>query len=218
MACNQREILQHLPRAHQALCKTCLACNKKNQPPKASKGSLKPIRSAYFRDRFQVDLIDMRKLRKRDPFGVLMRWILTLKDHATGLVYLTALPRKRADGVAYKLQEIFGVLGFPRIFHTDNGKEFTAKAVLEFLRILNPNILAVSGRTQQPQHEQVCKEESTCPPIRATVIWQQSKLDYCLGCYFCLYQLCRGPRAEFNESIRGSVWSEDGSHGHVHEG
>ena len=49
----------------------------------------------------------MRKLRKRDPFGVLMQWILTLKDHSTGLVYLTVLPRKRADGVAYKLQEIF---------------------------------------------------------------------------------------------------------------
>jgi hypothetical protein len=134
-------------------CKTCLACNKKNQPPKATKGSLKPIRSAYFRDRFQVDLIDMRKLRKRDPFGVLMQWILTLKDHATGLVYLTALPRKRADGVAYKLQEIFGVLGFPRIFHTDNGKEFTAKVVLEFLRMMNPNILAVTGRACQPQDQ-----------------------------------------------------------------
>ncbi len=80
----------------------------------------------------------MRKLRKRDPFGVLMRWILTLKDHAIGLVYITALPRKRADGVAYKLQEIFGVLGFPWIFHTDNGKEFTAKCVLEILRMMNP--------------------------------------------------------------------------------
>jgi hypothetical protein len=134
-------------------CKTCLACNKKNQTPKATKGSRKPIRSAYFRDRFQVDLIDMRKLRKRDPFGVLMRWILTLKDHSTGLVYLTALPRKRADGVAYKLQEIFGVLGYPRIFHTDNGKEFTAKVVLEFLRMMNPNILAVTGRARQPQDQ-----------------------------------------------------------------
>jgi hypothetical protein len=95
----------------------------------------------------------MRKLRKRDPFGVLMRWILTLKDHSTGLVYLTALPRKRADGVAYKLQEIFGVLGYPRIFHTDNGKEFTAKVVLEFLRMMNPNILAVTGRARQPQDQ-----------------------------------------------------------------
>jgi hypothetical protein len=52
--------------------KTCLVCNKKNQPPKATKGSRKPIQSAYFGDRFQVDLMDMRKLRKRDPFGVLM--------------------------------------------------------------------------------------------------------------------------------------------------
>ncbi len=63
------------------------------------------------------------------------------------MVYLTALPRKRANGVAYKLQEIFGVLGFPRIFHTDNGKEFTAKVVLEFLRMMNPNILTVTGRS-----------------------------------------------------------------------
>ena len=136
-------------------CKTCLACSKKNQTLKATntKGSRKPIRSAYFSDRFQVDLIDMRKPKKRDPFGVLMRWILTLKDHSTGLVYLTALPRKRADGVAYKLQEIFGVLGYPRIFHTDNGKEFTAKVVLEFLRMMNPNILAVTGRARQPQDQ-----------------------------------------------------------------
>jgi len=96
----------------------------------------------------QVDLIDMRKLRKRDPFGILMRWIMTVKDHATGLVYLTALPRKRAECVAYKLQEIFGVIGFPRIFHTDNGKEFTAKVVLQILRMLNPNILTVTGRAR----------------------------------------------------------------------
>ncbi len=59
-------------------CKTCLVCNKKNQTPKATKGSRKPIRSASFRDRFQVDLIDMRKLRKRDPCGVLMQRILPL--------------------------------------------------------------------------------------------------------------------------------------------
>jgi len=77
--------------------------------------------------------MDFRKLQKRDPFGVLMHWILTLKDHATSLVYLCALPRKRANLIAYKLQEIFGIIGYPMIFHTDNGKEFTAKVVLEFL-------------------------------------------------------------------------------------
>jgi hypothetical protein len=90
-------------------------------------------RSRCYRDRFQIDLIDFRKLRKRDPFGVLMRWVMTIKDHSTGLTYLCALPRKRPHLIAYKLQEIFGIIGYPKIFHTDNGKEFTAKVVLNRL-------------------------------------------------------------------------------------
>ena len=132
---------------------TCLICMKKNPPTKNVKGSIKPIRSWKFCDRFQFDLIDFRKLRKRDPFGVLMRWVLTLKDHATGLTYLCALPRKRPHLVAYKLQEIFGAIGYPKIFHTDNGKEFTAKSILKFLRHLNPNILSVTGRPRRPRDQ-----------------------------------------------------------------
>ncbi len=89
--------------------------------------------SLNWQSRFELDLMDFCKLRKRDPFSVLMCWILTLKDHATSLVYLCKLPRKRANLIAYKLQEIFGIIGYPMIFHTDNGKEFTAKVVLEFL-------------------------------------------------------------------------------------
>ncbi len=84
---------------------------------------------------------------------MLMRWILTLKDHATSLVYLCALPRKRANLIAYKLQEIFGIIGYPMIFHTDNEKEFTAKVVLEFLRDLNPNILMVTGKPRRPSDQ-----------------------------------------------------------------
>jgi hypothetical protein len=79
-----------------------------------------------------------------------MCWILTLKDHATALVYLCAVPRKRANLIAYKLQEIFGIIGYSKIFHTDNEKEFTAKVVLNFLCDLNPNILMVPGR---PRHQ-----------------------------------------------------------------
>jgi hypothetical protein len=135
-------------------CKTCVSCLKKHAPvTDPVRGSVKPIRSVAFRERFQIDLIDFRKLRKRDPFGLLMRWIMTLKDHATGFIYLCALPRKRANLVAYKLQEIFGVIGYPKIFHTDNGKEFTGKVVLKFLRMLNPNILAVTGRARRPQDQ-----------------------------------------------------------------
>ena len=134
-------------------CQTCFTCMKKNPVTRNEKGSRKPIFSRNFRDRFQIDLIDFRKLRKRDPFGVLMRWVMTLKDHATGLTHICALPRKRPMLIAYKLQEIFGLLGYPKIFHTDNGKEFTASLILEFLRQLNPNILAVTGRPRRPRDQ-----------------------------------------------------------------
>jgi hypothetical protein len=106
-----------------------------------------------WQSRFELDLMDFCKLRKRDPFGVLMRWILTLKDHATALVYLYVLPRKRANLIAYKLQKIFGIIRYPMIFHTNNGKEFTAKVVLEFLWHLNPNILTVTGRPCRPSNQ-----------------------------------------------------------------
>jgi hypothetical protein len=82
-----------------------------------------------------------------------MCWVLTVKDHATGLMYLCALPRKHPDLVAYKLQEIFGVIGYPKIFHMDNGKEFTAKLILQFLCAMNPNILTVTGCPRRP-HDQ----------------------------------------------------------------
>ena len=103
--------------------------------------------------RFELDLVDFCKLRKRDPFDVLMHWILTLKDHATALVYLCSLPRKRANLIAYKLQELFGIIGYPMIFHTNNRKKFTAKVVLEFLWDLNPNILMVTGRPCHPSDQ-----------------------------------------------------------------
>ncbi len=84
----------------------------------ARKGAKKPILSSEFRDCFQVDLIDMPMMRKRDVYGQMQRWIMTVKDHSTGLVYLCALPRKRAVFVAAKLEKLFGFVGYPEFFHT----------------------------------------------------------------------------------------------------
>ena len=132
---------------------TCFVCMQKNPTVKALRGSRKPIRSNRYRERFQVDLIDFRKMRKRDPFGVLMRWIVTVKDHATGFTHVSAIPRKTARFVAHRLQEVFGLIGYPSIFHTDNGKEFTARAILRFLRRINPNIITVTGRPRKPSDQ-----------------------------------------------------------------
>ncbi len=82
------------------------------------KGIKKPIILSEFRECFQVDLIDMRTMRKKDVYGVMQRWIMTAKDHSTGLVYLAVLPRKPAMFVANKLEKYFGFVGYPHIFHT----------------------------------------------------------------------------------------------------
>jgi hypothetical protein len=86
------------------------------------KGSVTPIRSAHYRDRMQVDLIDMRTCRRKNPFGLLMQYVVVCKDHFTGFMAAARIPRKRASYVAYVLTDIFGHFGFPRILHTDNGK------------------------------------------------------------------------------------------------
>ncbi len=78
---------------------------------------------------------------------------MTIKDHTTGLTYLCALPRKRPHFIAYKLQEIFGIIGYPKIFHADNGKEFTAKVVLKAPHEMNPHVYAVTGRPRCPQDQ-----------------------------------------------------------------
>jgi hypothetical protein len=84
----------------------------------ARKGAKKPILSSEFRDRFQADLIDMRQLRKLDVYGKMQRWILTVVDHSTALVYLVALPNKTAEFVAAELDKYFGFVGYPEIFQT----------------------------------------------------------------------------------------------------
>jgi hypothetical protein len=99
-------------------CKNCYVCMEKQLTVLPRKGAKKPIILSEFCDRFQVDLIDMRTMRKKDVYGVMQHWIMTVKDHSTGLVYLAALPRKTAMFVANKLEIYFGFVGYPCIFHT----------------------------------------------------------------------------------------------------
>ena len=96
----------------------CPICLEKQPSNVVHVGAKKPIISSNFRDRFQVDLIDMRTLRKEDVYGQMMRWIMTVKDHSTQMVWLTALPFKEAKYVAHELEKYFGFVGYPHIFHT----------------------------------------------------------------------------------------------------
>jgi hypothetical protein len=109
----------------------------------------KPIISSVFRNRFQVDLVDMRAQRKPDVHGLIQRWIMTVKDHLTGLIYLAALPRKKAVYVAQELEKYF-VSFYPQIFHTDNGKEFVANTMVQQLKQINPHCFVVTVQPRTP--------------------------------------------------------------------
>jgi hypothetical protein len=100
-------------------CENCYhICHEKTPVIEPKKGAKKPIISSEFHDRFQVDLIDIRSMRKKDVYCQMQRWIMTVKDHSTGLVYLAAIPRNKADYVAAVLEKYFGFVGYPHIFHT----------------------------------------------------------------------------------------------------
>jgi uncharacterized UPF0160 family protein len=51
-------------------------------------------------------------------YGHMQQWIMTVKDHSTGFIYLVALPRKMAKFMAAELEKYFGLVGYPSIFHT----------------------------------------------------------------------------------------------------
>jgi hypothetical protein len=104
------------------LCKLfindCFFYHEKHPKVLARKGATKPILFPEFRDRFQVNLIDIWTMRKRDVYGQMQCWIMTVKDHLIGLVYLCALLRKKAKFIAAELGKFFGFVGYPEIFHT----------------------------------------------------------------------------------------------------
>jgi hypothetical protein len=161
----------------------CFVCHEKHPNVPARKGAKKPILSSKFRDCFQVDLINMKTMRKQDVYGQMQRWIMTMKDHLTSLVYLYALPWKKAVFVAAELEKFFGFVRYSEIFHTgvytimltqlvdvlvladyiiffiaclfnsDNGKEFITAIVVDLLKASSPNCFIVTGCPRTP-HDQ----------------------------------------------------------------
>ena len=137
-------------------CRTCHVCMEKNPTIQPHVGAKKPIYSSAWCDRFQVDLIDMRKFPRPDIYGVIQRWIMTVKDHSTSFTAVFSLPQKKPAFVAFELEKYFGLVGYPAIFHTDNGNEFTARLIIDMIADINPSIITVTGRPRTPRDQGEC--------------------------------------------------------------
>ncbi|GFR27971.1 SCAN domain-containing protein 3 [Trichonephila clavata] len=72
------------------------------------------------------------------------------QDHLTKFVILKSLTSKRAEEVAYNLEEIFTLLGAPSILQSVNGREFANNGVTS-LKKFWPALKIVHGK---PRHLQ----------------------------------------------------------------
>lgn len=122
----------------------CECCQMKRTKKKKGLVS-KPILHHEMNSRCQVDLIDMQS--QCDAGN---KFIMVYQDHLTKFVILRALQTKRAEEVAYNLVDIFTLFGAPCILHSDNGREFVNKVILE-LTELWPELKLVHGK---PRHSQ----------------------------------------------------------------
>lgn len=91
---------------------------------------VQPITSRDFNSRGQVDLIDLQSA----PDGN-FKWLLNFQDHGTKFCHLRPLTSERAAEVAMELLKIFLNQGAPRIFQSDNGREFSAAVVEELAQL-----------------------------------------------------------------------------------
>ena len=132
-------------------------------------GAKQPIVSSFFRDRFQADLIDFSNNVGIGANGVEYRWCLSLKDHFTRLVYVRPLRTKSAEETSEELSHIFGLLGYPLVFQTDNGSELVADIVVQAIRELHPDCFTVSGQPRNPR-EQGSIERSH-QPVKSVLLY-----------------------------------------------
>lgn len=96
------------------------------EPQKADAGHT-PISSKRAMERVQIDLICLSSAdpeRNED-----YKYILTVKDHFTGFVWLFGMKTKQRHEVVHHLRSVFTWFDVPQIIQADNGSEFKGLAI-----------------------------------------------------------------------------------------
>ena len=131
----------------QEFCSHCPVCQLSQ--PQNTRPPLHPIieNEKDFLDRVQVDLIDMRHSPDNE-----YHYIGHFMDHFSKFHVLFPLKRKTAEEVSYMIQErVLAYLGPPKIFHSDNGREFINSLIRSMFEKWGGDVTFVSGR---PRHSQ----------------------------------------------------------------
>lgn len=134
----------------QAFVKYCQECQLKKSKKSLKSIVVKPIQSADFASRGQVDLID---LQNTDDVNRPYSFLLVYQDHHTKFVVLRPLTSKSSDEVSKTLCEIFCLIGSPHILQSDNGKEFKNVDLAAMIRDIWPDCKIIHGKPRHPQSQ-----------------------------------------------------------------
>lgn len=133
--------------------KNCPTCKVSNPLPQTELPPPIPIRTFWPHQRLQFDLIllavNKRKYLSNNIWG--FKHILTVKCTFSKYIWLFPIISKEAEHVYTSLRFLCEKEGFPEIFQSDNGKEFVAKIITDFLKTHDVQIK--HGRPYHPQSQ-----------------------------------------------------------------
>ncbi|CAM9895223.1 unnamed protein product, partial [Heterosigma akashiwo] len=124
--------------------KYCTLCSETTKRV-ASRAGYRPILTAGFNSRAQMDLIDFQSNADGS-----FKFVLSYQDHAIKFAHFRALTGKSTASVAQELLAIFHIQGAPLLLQSDNGREFVNK-VIQNLEAMWPGLKIIHGR---PRHSQ----------------------------------------------------------------
>lgn len=136
--------------------KTCPFCCTQQAETYVHKGAVKRIESDYFRARWVFDLISYIETPAPNEAGVVMQYMLVIKDHFDRLLMLWPIPCKEARYVKEAMCYLCNLMGFPTILHCDNGSEFKGEFlswVGEIQEVNTHSVFIITGMTRTPRHQ-----------------------------------------------------------------
>jgi len=142
------EISQDVIQLFVSLCK--LHLQQKSITDHVKKPVLKPLISDGFLKHVEIDLIDFRKIACNTCTKP-HQWVLHVIDHYSKYSWLYALHSKCTEEVIEALQQQFYLFGFPRVLHSDNGREFKNTKMADFCQMNSIKQVHGSPRTPTTQ-------------------------------------------------------------------
>lgn len=121
------------------------------------------------------------------------KWIMHAIDHWSKFNFAFPLQSKEAESVAAIFKTyIFPYFGIPKIFHTDNGREFANNIIENLIKSWQSDIQIIHGRPRHPQTQGVVErahrtlEQKLATQISSTDTSWTKKLPHVV----CKLKLC----------------------------